>query len=65
MTGEPAVATAQEWRERAADCRREAAVNRSSASVEAWLRLARRYEEFAKRAEAEAALAAAQSKSEA
>jgi hypothetical protein len=37
----------QFWRDRAADCRREAAAHRSAESTAAWLRLAQRYEAFA------------------
>jgi hypothetical protein len=56
MSGEAAFSPAQIWRDRAAECRREAAANRSAESVAAWLRLARKYEELAERVDTEAAL---------
>jgi hypothetical protein len=62
VTGEPAATPARTWRERAVECRREAAANRNPGSVEAWLRLAQRYEKMAERAEIEA-VSSAQSKS--
>ena len=66
MTGEPADTPARTWRERAVECRREAAANRNPGSVAAWLRLAQRYDELAECAETEAAaLAAARSQREA